>query len=281
MGLTEMKAMKDSDLESFEIDLLLEAAYQRYGYDFRDYKKGTVKRRINGLADSTNSSSPSALIPRILHDEEVFSQLVTALSVTVTELFRDPKFYEKLRQLVLPALSTYAFFKVWHAGCATGEEAYSTAILIEEAKLSNRARIYGTDINSVSLEKAREGIFKLGTMKEGQSNYVKAGGRASFTDYYHARYNAAQMSERLSKNMTFSHHNLVSDHAFDEMNLIVCRNVLIYFNQRLKDRVLSLLADSLCHRGFLCLGTKESLEFSAVKDRFETVSRTQRIYRKL
>jgi len=273
--------MKEAENETIEVDLLLEAAFQRYGYDFRNYARATIKRRVHALVEETKSQSPSALIPGILHDKSLFMRLVSALSVTVTDLFRDPLFYRELREQVMPTLSTYPYFKIWHAGCATGEEPYSMAILLEEEKLYHRARIYGTDMNNDSLEKAQAGIFDLKTMKQGQANYVKSGGRLPFSDYYHAGYGGAQLGNRFSDNITFSRHNLTSDSSFGEMNMIVCRNVLIYFNRQLKDRVLTLFSDSLCHRGFLCLGTKESLQFTCLKDNFEVVSEAQRIYRKL
>ena len=278
---TQPSAVPGLDLESLEIDLLLEAAYRRWGYDFRDYARATVRRRVNALMQSTNLTSISAMIPVLLREQELFLRLVGALSVTVTELFRDPNFYKSIRENVVPPLETYAFFKVWHAGCATGEEAYSMAILLEEAGLLDRAQIHATDMNQGSLKKAREAIYPLDAMNGGQANYLKSGGRGAFNDYYHARYNAAQLIPRLIDNLTFSAHNLACDAVFGEMNVIVCRNVLIYFNRQLKERVLSMFHDSLCHRGFLCLGTQETLEFSSFRDKFEVISSAQSIYRKL
>ncbi|MCP3939780.1 MAG: protein-glutamate O-methyltransferase CheR [Actinomycetia bacterium] len=280
-GLLEEHAEHEAAVEDLEIELLLEAAYRHSGYDFRDYTRATVARRLNALANTLGVPNISSLIPMLLHDEPLLPQLVSALSVTVTELFRDPNIYRELRQSVLPTLSTYAFFKIWHAGCATGEEAYSMAILLEEAGLYDRATIFGTDMNSASLAKAADGIYGLATMRDGQSNFVRSGGRGSFANYYHARYKAAQLSESLSRNMEFFVHNLVNGPALENMNLIMCRNVLMYFNRDLKDRVLEMFLDSLCHRGYLCLGAAETIDFSSLADRFEVVSAEHRLYRKL
>ncbi len=268
----------DTVLESLEIEMLLEAVSRHCGYDFREYAPNTVARRLNALINSIGIPNISGLIPMVLHDGSFLPHLVSALSVTVTELFRDPPFYAELRRTVLPSLPTHPYFKIWHAGCATGEEVYSMAILLEEAQLLDRARIFGTDINSASLAKAVDGIYGLGTMRDGQSNFVKSGGRGSFTDYYHARYRAAQLSESLSRNMVFFIHNLVDGPALDDMSLIVCRNVLIYFNQDLQDRAIGMFHDSLRYGGYLCLGTAETLEVSSLRDRCETVSVEQRIY---
>ncbi len=279
--ILEHLADREAGVEDLEIELLLEAVFKHAGYDFRDYSRTTVTRRLRALVSGQRVPNISSLIPMVLHDEPLLPQLISALTVTVTELFRDPAFYRELRQLVLPTLSTYPFFRIWHAGCATGEEAYSMAILLEEAQLYDRARIFGTDINASSISTATDAIYGLGTMRDGQSNFVRSGGRGSFTDYYHARYQAAQLSESLSRNVNFLVHNLVEGPALDNMNLIVCRNVLMYFNRDLKDHMLEMFYESLCHRGYLCLGSAETLDFSRVRNRFETVSADQRIFRKL
>jgi chemotaxis protein methyltransferase CheR len=266
------------DVEDLEIALLLEALYQRYGYDFRHYAKATVKRRLRQHLARANAATISDLIPKILHDEAAFQALVLDLSITVTEMFRDPSFYLALRETVVPFLKTFPFINVWHAGCATGEEVYSLAIVLMEEALYERAQIYATDFNDAALQKAKERIYPLEKIKEYTANYQKAGGKRSLPDYYHARYNAVILTPALQKNVTFANHNLVTDGIFAEMHLILCRNVLIYFDRTLQDRALSLLRDSLCYQGFLCLGLKESLQFSEVKDDFTEVQRKEKIY---
>jgi chemotaxis protein methyltransferase CheR len=203
------------------------------------------------------------------------------MSVTVTDMFRDPDFFSQLRDKLFPVLRTYPFIKIWHAGCATGEEVYSLAIFLKEAGLYDRSQIYATDYNNHSLAVAQEGIYPLKRIPQYQENYSRAGGVSSFSDYYHACYGAAKMNEELKSNVIFANHNLVSDGVFGEMQLVVCRNVLIYFDQKLQDSVLGLLGDSLCRHGFLCLGSKESLRFSAVQKRFGALAPEQKIYKRL
>jgi chemotaxis protein methyltransferase CheR len=270
--------MQPVELEGIEIELLLEALYRRYGYDFRNYARASVTRRLRQHLVKSGASSISELIPRILHDETAFQALAADLSVTVTEMFRDPSFYVALRQHVVPFLRTFPFVNVWHAGCATGEEVYSLAILLAEEGFAKRARIYATDFNEAALQKARDRIYPLDRIQEYTSNYQKSGGRRPFSDYYHARYDSVILDASLAANVTFASHNLVTDGVFAEMHLILCRNVLIYFDRSLQDRVLTLLRTSLCRRGFLCLGHKESLHFSAVKDEFDQVVPPEQIY---
>lgn len=267
------------DIERIEIDLLLNAVLLRYGYDFRHYARASLKRRLIHRLNLTDLNHLSEMIPKILHDPEFFSRLLLDLSITVTEMFRDPDFYAALRERVIPALRTYPLLKIWHAGCATGEEVYSMAILLQEERLYDRTHIYATDFNNRSLNIARQGIYPLARVREGTANYANAGGRQGFSDYYRAQYGSAKMVEELKRNITFANHNLVTDGAFGEMNLILCRNVLIYFDDVLKDRVLTLFCDSLHPLGFLCLGSKESLNFTTVGNRFEAVAHRQRIFR--
>ena len=276
-----MSKMHCKDIERIETDILLEGIFRRWGYDFRNYSRASLQRRLNLRMGLSKLNHLSEMLPKLLHDEEFFDQLLMDLSVTVTEMFRDPRFYAALRGQIASTLRTYPFIKIWHAGCATGEEVYSMAILLKEEGLYDRAHIYATDCNNHSLEIARQGVYALDSIQTYTGNYNAAGGGASFSDYYHAKYGSAKISDGLKKNITFAHHNLVTDGVFGEMNMIVCRNVLIYFDNALQDRVLTLFRDSLCHRGFLCLGTKETIDFSSARDCFETVDGKQRIFRAL
>ncbi len=274
-----MTNMQNVDVERIETELLLEGVFRRWGYDFRHYAHASLQRRLKHRLGLCKLEHLSEMLPKALHDEDFFNLLLKDLSITVTEMFRDPAFYATLRKQVVPVLKTYPFLKIWHAGCATGEEVYSMAILLKEEGLYDRAQIYATDYNNQSLEIARRGVYPLESIREYTANYQAAEGKAAFSDYYHAKYGSAKMNDSLGKAITFAHHNLVTDGAFGEMNLVVCRNVLIYFDRDLQDRVLSLFHDSLCHRGFLCLGTKETVDFSTVGNRFETIEGRNRIYR--
>ncbi len=273
--------MNAPDLEEVEMNLLLDAVYQRYGYDFRDYARASLKRRVTHRMGLAGMKRISEMIPALIHREEFFEEFLKDMSITVTEMFRDPDFFVALRRLVIPALKTYAYTRIWHAGCSTGQEVYSTAIVLREEGLQDKVQIYATDYNNASLETAREGIYPMEQLQKAASVYHKAGGKASLSDYYHAKYNSVKMEESLRKNVVFAHHNLVADQVFSEVNIVICRNVLIYFNKRLQNRVLGLFAESLCHRGFLCLGSKESLDFTDVRNQFENVDRPNRIFRKL
>lgn len=272
--------MDKQDIERIEVDLLLDALYQRYGYDFRHYARASIERRIRHFLAKNGSQRISELIPGVLHDEAFAREAVYDFSITVTEMFRDPDVYCTLKTEVLPYLETYPFFKVWVAGCASGEEVYSLAILLSEEGLYERATLFGTDFNDVALEKARQGIFALKDIQQYTANYQKACGTRPFSDYYHAKYESAIMDQTLKANITFANHNLVTDGVFGEMHLVVCRNVLIYFNRELQNRALRLFTDSLVRGGFLCLGTKEDLRFSDVSDAYEVVDQRARIYKK-
>jgi chemotaxis protein methyltransferase CheR len=263
-----------------ELRLLAEAVYLRYGHDFREYSGASFKRRMLYALTQMNLPTVSALQERILHEPDSFSQLLQYLTVPVSEMFRDPSYFRALRQHVVPVLRTYASFKVWVAGCSTGQEAYSLAILLQEEGLLERAMVYATDINPASLDKGRQGIYPLDTMQLYTANYQQAGGLKSFSDYYTAGYGGALFDKRLRDAITFADHSLATDSVFSETQLVSCRNVLIYFNRKLQDRALGLFHDSLSHRGFLGLGSRESLDFSAYKDAFEPVSKADRLFRK-
>lgn len=272
--------MEDKQLEAFEIDCLLDAILLRYGYDFRNYARASLKRRIYNRLALSNLEHVSEMIPKILYDENYFSAFLGDMSISVTEMFRNPKVFRFIREQIVAKLHTYSRINIWLVGCATGEEAYSMAIMLEEEGLLNNAHIYATDYDNQALEIAKVGIYPVNVMQQYTENYLKAGGRKSFSDYYHARYESVKMKNCLREKITFAHHNLMCDTSFAEMHLILCRNVLIYFNQTLQDRVLSLLRDSLIHRGYLVLGDKETLSFSSVENDFETVDSKSRIYRK-
>lgn len=272
--------MKDNAAEKLEIELFLNALFQRYGYDFRDYAQASIKRRVRHILAKTAYRHISEMIPHLLYDEDFAHTVIQEFSIMVTEMFRDPDFYCAVRQNVVPYLKTFPFAKIWHAGCATGEEVYSLAILLQEEAIYDRATIFATDFNDAVLQKAREGIYDFQNMQSYTRNYQQAGGKQSFADYYHAQYNSAIMNQGLKHNITFANHNLVTDGVFSEMHLILCRNVLIYFNRTLQNRVLTLFADSLSYGGFLCLGTKETIDFSKVRDQFKVIDPRQKIYQK-
>ncbi|BCD85271.1 chemotaxis protein CheR [Pseudomonas solani] len=267
--------------QEIELRLLIEAIYLKYSYDFRDYSGSSLKRRVLYALNQFECATISALQERIIHDPQAFHELLQYLTIPVSEMFRDPSYFLALRQEVVPILRTYPSIKVWIAGCSTGEEVHSMAILLHEEGLLERTLIYATDINPQSLEKARRGIYSLDDMRQYSENYRKAGGRGSLSDYYTAAYDGALFDKALRENVTFADHSLATDAVFSETQLISCRNVLIYFNKQLQDRALGLFHESLCHRGFLGLGSKESLDFSAYANRFEALNRQERVFRKL
>lgn len=269
-----------SKVEDIEIALLLEGIYRCYGYDFRNYAPPSIARRVQYRLDRLHLDNVSQLLHRVLHDEAVFSQLIEDFSINVTEMFRDPEFYRKVRENVLPKMLKFSHLKIWHAGCSTGEEVYSMAILLKEAGLYERSRIYATDYNARVVEVAKAGIYPLEQMRKYTQNYQQSGGQASFGDYYTADNTRAIMKRGLKKNIVFADHNLSTDAVFGEMQLIICRNVLIYFNRELQNRTVKLFYDSLTESGFLCLGGQESIRFSALSDKFENVDVQQKIYRK-
>ena len=268
------------EVENIEADFLIEAIHRRYGYDFREYSKAHIKRRLRHRLIRSGLGSMAEMMHRLLVDQDFFEILLLDLSINVTEMFRDPWFYQAVRTEVVPLLRTYPFSKIWHAGCSSGEEVYSMAILLKEEGLWNRIQIYATDLNEVVLKQAKEGIYPIGGIKGWTRNYQQAGGRESFADYYTADYDSAVLDRRLREKIVFADHNLVTDGVFGEMNLIVCRNVLIYFSRRLQNRALDLFGRSLIPGGFLCLGSKETLKFSQNEEQFEVVSEEAKIYRK-
>lgn len=272
--------MKRPEIEGIEINVLLEAIFQRYGYDFRSYSRASIERRTRQFTSNLGLKCVSDLVPKIMHDENLFSDLVQYYSIPVTEMFRDPSVYLAIRKEIVPMLRTWHHVKVWNAGCATGEEVYSLAIVLHEEGILDRVTMYATDFNDSALMKAKSGIYSPDTIREATRNYQQAGGKSSFGNYYLARYDAATMDSRLKERITFANHNLVTDRAFGEMHLVFCRNVLIYFNRELQDRVLGLFTESLVQGGFLCLGSKEDLEFSGVSRHYETVNEKARIYKK-
>lgn len=266
--------------DDIELSLLLEALHRKYGYDFRLYSRTHVKRRITQLMTSQGIPSISHLQHLMLYDSSSLDKLLSALSINVTEMFRDPFAYHTLRTHVLPELAKLPHFKIWHAGCATGEEVYSMAIMLKEEGLYDKALLYATDFNDNALRKAKEGIYPTSVMKEYSANYQQAGGTASLADYFTSRHESVIMHDSLKKNIVFANHNLVTDSVFGEMDLILCRNVLIYFSRPLQDTVIRLFTESLSENGFLCLGTKESLRFSPYSLLFDVNDERSKIYRR-
>ena len=269
------------DLEKMEVELLLEGVFRQYGFDFRSYAYTSMRRRLWKRVEAENLSNLSELQARVLHDPDAMERLLLDLSVNVTAMYRDPNFYLMFRKNVIPILRTYPFIRIWHAGCSTGEEVYSVAIMLEEEGLADRARIYATDINEVVLRQARRGIFPLERMQEYTENYIRAGGTRSFSEYYTAKYDGALFDQRLVRNVVFAQHNLVTDRSFSDFAVIFCRNVLIYFDKDLQNRVHSLFYDSLVRLGVLCLGSKESLKFSKYEACYERLDASEKIYRKV
>lgn len=267
-------------IEDIEVTLLLEGIFQRYGYDFRNYARASIKRRIHNLLQKTGHREISEIIPFVLYDESFFSHLLSHFSIPVTEMFRDPHFFKQLRREILPQLKKYPFLKIWHAGCATGEEVYSLAILLIEEGLYERTTIFATDFNDEVLHRAQKANYSVKSLATFDKNYELSGGLKSFSHYYEVENENIILDPTLQKNITFANHNLVTDGIFSEMHLILCRNVLIYFDKTLQDRVLKLLANSLIQLGFLCLGNKESLIFSSVASHFSEFDVKERIYQK-
>jgi len=270
------------NLDSFEIEieLLLEGIFRKYRSDFRGYSRASIYRRINHALSVMKVEGVSQLLGKILTDPVAYDTLLQYITIPTSEMFRDPEYFEAIRQNVVSHLKTYPSFKVWIAGCSTGEELYSLAILFYEEGLFERARFYATDINPVSLKKAEEGFFPLDQVSKYTQNYQKAGGKSSFSNYYQAGYGLAKFSPFLRENVVFADHSLATDSVFAEVEFVSCRNVLIYFNRPLQDRAFQLFYDSLGTRGFLGLGSKETTSFSNVKNKFDEVTSLTRLYRK-
>ena len=272
--------MSHKDTSESEISSLLEAVYQKYGYDFRQYSEAHIKRRIMNRLAMSGLGDISQMQSKVLNDETFASRLLQDLSITVTEMFRDPGFYRSLRENVIPILKTYPFIKIWHAGCSTGEEAYSMSILLQEEGLYDRTTIYATDFNQQALNKAKEGIFSNQMMKEYTTNYQLSGGKESFSNYYTSNYDHVIMNQSLKKNIVWANHNLVTDSVFAEAHLILCRNVLIYFERDLQNKVQTLFYGSLINGGILCLGSKEGLHFTDLNEKYIELDKKQRIFKK-
>lgn len=270
-----------SSVSDTELNALMEAIYLQYSHDFRNYSGASQKRRILQAMAHFECPTVTALQTLVLKDATLFMELLQYLTIPVSEMFRDPAFFLALRQQVMPVLQTYPSLKIWIAGCSTGEEVYSLAILLREEGLLDKSLIYATDINPVALAKARRGIFPLGSIRGHTANYQQAGGRQAFSDYYSAAYDSAIFDPSLCANVTFSDHSLATDSVFSETQLVLCRNVLIYFNKTLQDRALGLFHESLSHRGFMALGSKESIEFSGYAGHFAALDKPARIFRKL
>jgi chemotaxis protein methyltransferase CheR len=280
MAALEDLARASDDLERIEVQLLLEAIYQHYGFDFRGYALGSLKRRLWRRAYAEKVETMSALQDRVLHDPAVMERLLLDLSINVTSMFRDPSFFQALRQKVVPLLRTYPFIRIWNAGCSTGEETFSLAILLREEGLYDRARIYATDINDQVIEQARAGVFPLEKMRDYTENYIRAGGTESFSSYYSAEGDVARFKTELIEQVVFAQHNLVSDGPFNEFNVIVCRNVMIYFGKALQGRVHELFYESLDPFGILALGHKESIKFTKYEERYEALDAPEKLYMK-
>ncbi len=273
-------SMDQGRIEDYELELLLSDLIEGYGYDFTDYSKASLKRRINRLLSVDHFPSFAELRFRVRSDENYLRRFVEEITVNVTEMFRDSSFYAALREHVLPVLRTYPLVRIWHAGCSTGEEVYSMAIFLEEMNMLDKCLLYATDLNPSVLETARNGVFPLAQMKQYSANYLQAGGKEEFSRYYTAKYDRAKMDDQLKRKMIFSTHNLVSDRSFNEFQLILCRNVLIYFDKDLQDRVFRLFDDSLEHLGFIALGSKETLRFSPVALNYRQEGK-EKIWRKV
>jgi len=269
------------ETEDVEIELLLEGLFRVHGFDFRDYSRASIKRRILELMRAETAATVSALQDKVLHDSACLDRFLLGLSVHATAMFRDPSFYSTFRKEVVPLLKTYPTVQIWIAGCSTGEEVYSLAILLREEGVYERCRIYATDISQTVLRKARDGIFPLSAMRDYTNNYHRAGGGHEFSDYYTAQYDNAIFSSSLRNNVVFSEHNLATDGSFNEFQVILCRNVMIYFNKDLQARVHKLLYESLSMFGVFGLGNKESLRFTPRADSYQHLNLNDKLYRKV
>jgi chemotaxis protein methyltransferase CheR len=263
-----------------EVEDLLSIVHHVHGYDLGNYSKSSINRRLVHVMDKYRLSAFELKL-RLVNDSSFFQQFLNEITINVTEMFRDPAFYLSVRKNVLPYLGSWPHIKVWNAGCSSGEETYSFAIMLQEENLYGRSFLYGTDINSKVLDQAKDGIYDLRQIKTYTSNYIEAGGKASLSDYYHAAYDACIFNSGLKKNMLFSVHNIVMDKVFNEFQMVVCRNVLIYFDQELQEKVLQLLYESLCSFGFLCLGSKETIRSRTIRQKFKVIDDRQNIYQKI
>ena len=269
------------DVESVELELLIEGVYRVYGYDFRGYARSSLRRRLLAVMHNERLPTLSALQNLVLHDRAAWERCLQGISVNVSAMFRDPPFFRAFREAAVPLLRTYPFIRIWQAGASLGEEAYSLAILLLEEGLYERTRIYATDINDAALRQAREGIYPADLMQRYTQNYIQAGGRGSFSDYYTARYDLAIVRPSLRQNIVFSQHNLVSDGPFNEFNVVLCRNVMIYFTKPLQEHALNLLHSSLTKFGILGLGAGESLRLTRFESLYEPLVAGHKLYKRV
>lgn len=267
-------------IEDIELEILINDIYEYYGFDFGSYSRASLKRRVNRIFDLDGFQNFYDFLSKIKYDSEYYKRVIDEITVNVTEMFRDPSFYKVVRNEIVPILATKPFIRLWHAGCSTGEEVYSMAILLKEAGVLHKSLIYATDINSKVLETAKKGIFPLRMMKEYSENYRDSGGQQDFSNYYIANYSNAKFNEDLTARMVFSQHNLVSDYSFNEFDMIFCRNVLIYFDNDLQKRVINLFDESLSILGFLALGTKETIKYSISTSKYKQVDK-EKLWRKI
>jgi chemotaxis protein methyltransferase CheR len=281
LSAADRNQKSESELENLEIDLLLDAVYRHYGYDFRGYARASLKRRIHATMRQEHLRTVSGLQELLLHDRLAFNRFLLVLSVNVTSVFRDPEFFLAFRRLVVPMLRTYPFIRIWHAGCSTGEEVYSMAILLQEEGLYDKCRLYATDMDEAVLKQAAQGIFPLESTEQYAANYLAAGGKRALTDYYTGGYGHGIFRSSLRENVVFSQHNLAMDGSFNEFHAILCRNVMIYFTKPLQHRVHELLYDSLGMFGVLGLGSKETIQFSPHEKEYEQMEPGSKLYRKV
>ena len=279
--VTKRRSRPEQDaIEALELDLLLESVFREYGYDFRDYARTSMRRRVWNIIRGEGLQTISGLQERILHDQLAWERFLHGISVSVSAMFRDPHFFQAFRRRAVPILRTYPFIRIWQAGCSLGEEAYSLAILLQEEGLYDRSLIYSTDINESTLRQAREGIYPADLMQKYTQNYILSGGQRSFWEYYTARYECAIMRPALRQNIVFSQHNLVTDGPFNEFNVVLCRNVMIYFNRDLQERTHALLYHSLSVFGLLGLGSRESMRFISLENHYEQLEPDEKLYRR-
>ena len=277
----DRRPVRRRDVEAVELDLLADGIHEAYGFDFRQYSRPSFRRRVWRRVDAEGLHSVTGLLERVLHDPDAMQRLLTELSVNVSAMFRDPGFFRVFRDKVVPQLRTYPFLRVWNAGCATGEETMSVAILLKESGLYDRTRIYATDMNEATVNQARTRSYPIAKMREYTANYIAAGGTRSFSEYYVADGERVVFQPTLADNVVYAQHNLVTDRSFNEFHVIMCRNVMIYFNRDLQERVHTLLYDSLTHFGVLGLGARESIDFSGHAEGYETLDDAERLYRKV
>ncbi|WP_338473020.1 protein-glutamate O-methyltransferase CheR [Niallia sp. XMNu-256] len=281
MDIMTHEQVQKEEIEQIEADMLLESIYRCYGYDFRNYSKPFILRRLLNRVHKENAASISALQERVLRNPMLMKEIASDLSINVTEMFRDPSFFQTFRQKIIPIVKEYAEIRIWHAGCASGEEVYSMAILLQEEGVYEKARIFATDINGRMIQQAKKGAFCLANMQQYTKNYMEAGGTKSFSEYYKVAGGQAVFNPLLQKNIVFAEHNLVTDTSFNEFDIIICRNVLIYFNQTLQNEVHKLFYESLSLYGFLCLGKREGVRLTTYGKFYDETDATEKLYRKI